>query len=313
MNTHFSHVPVMLCECVDGLNINPHGIYVDATLGGGGHSEAILQKLSAHGRLIGIDRDKTAICAASERLSLFGDMFLPAHGNFRDVKKILESLNIAKVNGILFDFGVSSPQIDCPQRGFSYLSDAPLDMRMDQGQQLTAYEVVNSWEFEKLKRIFYEYGEERYAALVAGKIVKYREAKPIDTTRCLAEIILGALPEKTKRLDQHPEKRVFQAIRIAVNDELNSISDALSDSYGLLAPGGRLCAISFHSLEDRIVKNSFSALARGCVCPPDFPVCVCNGKPQIKILTKKPITATEHEQQLNSRSKSAKLRIAEKI
>lgn len=306
------HKPVLLKECIEGLNIKPEGIYLDGTLGRAGHSLEIVKRLSS-GRLIAIDRDMTAIEESRKTLEPFVDRVTLVHGNFRDLKSILDGLNIDRVDGMLFDLGVSSPQLDDKERGFSYMADAPLDMRMDKGETLSAYEVVNGWDEQRLRKILFEYGEERYAARIAEAIVKRRQRKPIETTLELVEIIKSAMPAAALREKQHPAKRSFQAIRIAVNDELGSISDMLSDAVDRLRAGGRLAVISFHSLEDRLVKNAMQSGEKGCTCPKDFPVCVCGFKPKLKVITRKPITASEEEIRENPRARSAKLRIAERI
>ena len=307
----FHHVSVLLEECVTGLNIRPEGIYVDGTLGGAGHSCRIAEGLTT-GRLIGIDRDPVALKAAGERLAPYGDRVTLVHSNFCRMASVLEGLGISGVDGILLDLGVSSPQLDNGQRGFSYMADAPLDMRMDGGDALTADTVVNTWSYEELKKILYEYGEERYAPAIASAIVRRRETAPIRTTLELVDVIRSAMPPAALREKQHPAKRSFQAIRIAVNDELNSVAKAMEDAIPLLNPGGRLAVITFHSLEDRIVKNAMAAAARGCICPPEFPVCVCGRKPQVDILTRKPIVSAPQELERNPRARSAKLRICQK-
>ncbi len=307
----FHHVSVLLEECVTGLNIRPEGIYVDGTLGGAGHSCRIAEGLTT-GRLIGIDRDPVALKAAGERLAPYGDRVTLVHSNFCRMASVLEGLGISGVDGILLDLGVSSPQLDDGQRGFSYMADAPLDMRMDGGDALTADTVVNTWSYEELKKILYEYGEERYAPAIASAIVRRRETAPIRTTLELVDVIRSAMPPAALREKQHPAKRSFQAIRIAVNDELNSVAKAMEDAIPLLNPGGRLAVITFHSLEDRIVKNAMAAAARGCICPPEFPVCVCGRKPQVDILTRKPIVSAPQELERNPRARSAKLRICQK-
>ena len=307
----FHHVSVLLEECVTGLNIRPEGIYVDGTLGGAGHSCRIAERLTT-GRLIGIDRDPVALKAAGERLAPYGDRVTLVHSNFCRMASVLEGLGISSVDGILLDLGVSSPQLDDGQRGFSYMADAPLDMRMDGGDALTADTVVNTWSYEELKKILYEYGEERYAPTIASAIVRRRETAPIRTTLELVDVIRSAMPPAALREKQHPAKRSFQAIRIAVNDELNSVAKAMEDAIPLLNPGGRLAVITFHSLEDRIVKNAMAAAAKGCICPPEFPVCVCGRKPQVDILTRKPIVAAPQELERNPRARSAKLRICQK-
>ena len=307
----FHHVSVLLEECVTGLNIRPEGIYVDGTLGGAGHSCRIAERLTT-GRLIGIDRDPVALKAAGERLAPYGDRVTLVHSNFCRMASVLEGLGISGVDGILLDLGVSSPQLDDGQRGFSYMADAPLDMRMDGGDALTADTVVNTWSNEELKKILYEYGEERYAPAIASAIVRRRETAPIRTTLELVEVIRSAMPPAALREKQHPAKRSFQAIRIAVNDELNSVAKAMEDAIPLLNPGGRLAVITFHSLEDRIVKNAMAAAAKGCICPPEFPVCVCGRKPQVDILTRKPIVSAPQELERNPRARSAKLRICQK-
>ena len=307
----FHHVSVLLEECVTGLNIRPEGIYVDGTLGGAGHSCRIAEGLTT-GRLIGIDRDPVALKAAGERLAPYGDRVTLVHSNFCRMASVLEGLGISGVDGILLDLGVSSPQLDDGQRGFSYMADAPLDMRMDGGDALTADTVVNTWSYEELKKILYEYGEERYAPAIASAIVRRRETAPIRTTLELVDVIRSAMPPAALREKQHPAKRSFQAIRIAVNDELNSVAKAMEDVIPLLNPGGRLAVITFHSLEDRIVKNAMAAAAKGCICPPEFPVCVCGRKPQVDILTRKPIVSAPQELERNPRARSAKLRICQK-
>ena len=307
----FHHVSVLLEECVTGLNIRPEGIYVDGTLGGAGHSCRIAERLTT-GRLIGIDRDPVALKAAGERLAPYGDRVTLVHSNFCRMASVLEGLGISGVDGILLDLGVSSPQLDDGQRGFSYMADAPLDMRMDGGDALTADTVVNTWSYEELKKILYEYGEERYAPAIASAIVRRRETAPIRTTLELVDVIRSAMPPAALREKQHPAKRSFQAIRIAVNDELNSVAKAMEDAIPLLNPGGRLAVITFHSLEDRIVKNAMAAAAKGCICPPEFPVCVCGRKPQVDILTRKPIVSASQELERNPRARSAKLRICQK-
>lgn len=309
--SEFHHVSVLLDECIEGLNIKPDGIYVDGTLGGAGHSYHIAEELTT-GRLIGIDRDPVALKAAGERLSPFADRVTLVHSNFCRMEQVLQELGISGVDGILLDLGVSSPQLDDGSRGFSYMTDAPLDMRMDNGDALSADTVVNTWSYEELKRILYDYGEERYAPAIAAAIVRKREVSPIRTTLELVDVIRSAMPPTALREKQHPAKRTFQAIRIAVNDELNSVSKAMDAAIPCLNPGGRLAVITFHSLEDRIVKNAMAAAAKGCICPPEFPVCVCGRKPQVTVLTRKPIVSGEEELERNPRARSAKLRICEK-
>lgn len=308
----FTHYPVMLHECIEGLNIRPDGVYVDGTLGRAGHSMEIAKRLTT-GRLYCIDRDMAAIEAARDRLSPWMDRVSLIHGNFTDLDQLLEEYNAPPADGMLFDFGVSSPQLDDPARGFSYMQDAPLDMRMDQSQPLTARTVVNEWSQEELKRILYQYGEERYAPAIAAAIVRAREESPIETTLQLVEVIRSAMPAPALREKQHPAKRSFQAIRIAVNDELTAAQRVIDQAVPRLAKGGRLCVITFHSLEDRIVKNGFGTFAKGCTCPPDFPVCVCGKKPTLKSVSKKPVLPSQKELEENPRSRSAKLRIAEKL
>ena len=309
--SEFHHVSVLLDECIEGLNIKPDGIYVDGTLGGAGHSYHIAEKLTT-GRLIGIDRDPVALKAAGERLSPFADRVTLVHSNFCRMGQVLQELGISGVDGILLGLGVSAPQLDDGSRGFSYMTDAPLDMRMDNGDALSADTVVNTWSYEELKRILYDYGEERYAPAIAAAIVRKREISPIRTTLELVDVIRSAMPPAALREKQHPAKRTFQAIRIAVNDELNSVSKAMDAAIPCLNPGGRLAVITFHSLEDRIVKNAMAAAAKGCICPPEFPVCVCGRKPQVTVLTRKPIVSGEEELERNPRARSAKLRICEK-
>ena len=308
----FHHISVLLNECIEGLNIRSDGIYVDGTLGGAGHSFQIAARLK-DGKLIGIDRDQVALKAAGERLSVYGERVQLVHSNFCHMAQVLKELNIQGVDGILLDLGVSSPQLDDGQRGFSYMVDAPLDMRMNSADSLSAHTVVNTWSQEELKRILYNYGEERYAPQIAAAICRKRAEKPIETTLELVEIIKNAMPPAALREKQHPAKRSFQAIRIAVNDELGAVEQIMADAVELLNPGGRLCIITFHSLEDRIVKLGMQDAAKGCTCPPNFPVCVCGKKPKVKLITKKPIVASDEELEENPRSRSAKLRICEKI
>ena len=310
--SEFHHVSVLLEECIEALNIKPDGIYVDGTLGGGGHSSRIAAQLTT-GRLIGIDRDPVALAAAGERLKPFADRVTLVHSNFDEMDTVLKDLGIPGVDGILMDLGVSSPQLDDGSRGFSYMTDAPLDMRMNGEDTLDARQIVNTWSYEELKRILYDYGEERYAPRIAGAICKRREEAPIETTLELVDIIRGAMPAAALREKQHPAKRSFQAIRIAVNDELGSVERVMKGAVPCLNPGGRLAVITFHSLEDRIVKNAMAEAAKGCICPREFPVCVCGRKPQVKIITRKPITATDDELAANPRARSAKLRVCEKL
>ena len=310
--TEFTHRPVLLDECIEHLNIRPDGVYIDGTLGRAGHSREIARRLTT-GRLICIDRDQAALDAAPERLGEWMDRVTLVHGNFRDLAAVMDSLNLAGADGMLFDLGVSSPQLDDGTRGFSYMQDAPLDMRMDQSAPLTGYDVVNAWPREELKRILYRYGEERYAPQIAAAIERRRQEKPIETTLELVEIIRSAMPPAALREKQHPAKRTFQAIRIAVNDELSAVDELLQAAIPRLNPGGRLCVISFHSLEDRIVKTAFAGFAKGCTCPPDFPVCVCGKKPQIRLIPRKPIRPSPQELAVNPRARSAKLRVAEKL
>ena len=310
--TDFHHVSVLLDECIDGLAIKPDGIYVDGTLGGAGHSFQIAKRLTT-GRLIGIDRDPVALKAAGERLAPFADRVTLVHSNFCEIAQVLKDLNIAGVDGILLDLGVSSPQLDDSSRGFSYMADAPLDMRMNSEDTMSAYDVVNNWSFEELKRILFDYGEERYAPKIASAICKKREEKPIETTLELVDVIRGAMPAQALREKQHPAKRSFQAIRIAVNDELGSVEKVMKDAIPCLNPGGRLAVITFHSLEDRIVKTAMAGAAKGCTCPPSFPVCVCGKKPLVQVITRKPIVSGEEELERNPRARSAKLRVCEKV
>lgn len=309
----FHHVSVMLEETVQGLVTDPQGTYVDCTLGGGGHSHRIAELLAPEGRLIGLDQDEAAIRAATERLADVGCRVEIVHSNFRHLEKVLHGLGIEQVDGVVFDLGVSSHQIDTAERGFSYMQDAPLDMRMDPEASLSAYEVVNTYSQEELARIFHDYGEERWGKRIAEFIVKEREESPIKTTGELVEVICKAVPKAVRRASAgHPAKRIFQAIRIEVNDELGILENAFKTAVRFLKPGGRLAIITFHSLEDRIAKQTLKEMARGCICPPELPVCTCKHKPEIKLLGK-PKQATKEELRGNSRSKSAKLRIAEKL
>ena len=310
--TEFFHISVLLQECIDGLNIKPDGIYADGTLGGAGHSSQIAKRLTG-GRLIGIDRDTVALQAATERLAPYADRVTLVHSNFSEIAKVFADLQIDGADGILLDLGVSSPQLDDGERGFSYMVDAPLDMRMNNEDALSAETVVNTWSQEELKRILYTYGEERYAPQIAAAICRRREERPIATTLELVDIIRSAMPPAALREKQHPAKRSFQAIRIAVNDELGAVEKVMRDAISLLKPGGRLAVITFHSLEDRIVKTAMAEAAKGCTCPPNFPICTCGKKPLVKIISRKPITASDAELEANPRSRSAKLRICEKI
>ena len=307
----YGHQPVLLEECLQALDIRPEGVYLDGTLGRAGHSLEILRRLKG-GRLIGIDRDMTAITAAKERLAEFGDRVTLVHSNFSEVGDVLRDLGVSGVDGMLFDLGVSSPQLDEAHRGFSYMQDAPLDMRMDETAALDAFQVVNTWGEEELRRILYDYGEERYAPQIARAIVRRRGECPIATTLELVEVIRSAMPGAALREKQHPAKRSFQAIRIAVNGELDALPPMLHGAVEWLNPGGRLAVITFHSLEDRIVKQTMRELATGCTCPPEFPVCVCGKKPKLKLITRKPIVSGPEELERNPRARSAKLRVAER-
>lgn len=306
------HISVLLNECIENLNIKPDGIYVDGTLGLGGHSEQILKRLKS-GRLIGIDRDESAIKRTGERLKSYADKMTLVHGNFCDVSDILDELGIDSVDGMLFDLGVSSPQLDESERGFSYMNDAPLDMRMDNTGVLTAWNVVNEWPETEIIRILRDYGEERYARRIAQRIAEKRENKPIDTTLELVDIIRSAMPAAALREKQHPAKRSFQAIRIAVNDELGAVEEMMRTAPDKLRPGGRLCVISFHSLEDRIVKTAIAARENGCTCPREAPICTCGFVQTLRNVHRKPIVPCEDELNNNPRSRSAKLRVAERV
>jgi len=307
----FKHVPVLLSECIEGLNIRPDGVYADGTLGGGGHSSVIFSHLKG-GKLIGIDRDAEAIAAASARIGNRENMVY-VHDNYKNIKNILAENNVSGLDGALIDLGISSYQIDNPERGFSYTKDAPLDMRMNQKDSLSAYDVVNTYSKDKLAKIIYDYGEERYGRKIAELIEAERARKPISTTAELAEVIRRAVPAKSVPKGSHPAKRTFQAIRIEVNGELADLKNAVTDFFDCLNTNGRLCIITFHSLEDRIVKHVFGELCSGCTCPKEFPVCVCGKKPRGRLINRKPIVATDEEKEINSRSASAKLRVIEKI
>ena len=308
----FIHRPVLLDECIEALSIRPDGIYLDGTLGRAGHSREIVKRLTT-GRLICVDRDQAALDAAGERLAGWMDRVTLVHSNFDRVADILDGLGLRGVDGMLFDLGVSSPQLDDASRGFSYMADAPLDMRMDQGEGLTAADVVNTWPQEELRRMLQQYGEERYAPSIAAAIVRRRQERPIATTLELVEVIKGGMPAKALKEKQHPAKRSFQAIRIAVNDELASVERMLQGAVPRLNRGGRLAVITFHSLEDRIVKNALAQFARGCICPPDFPVCVCGRTPDVRLVHRKPVLPSEREIAENPRARSAKLRVAGKL
>lgn len=308
----FHHVSVLLAGVLDGLKIKPDGIYVDATLGGAGHSKAILDRLGPQGMLVGIDQDPAALSAAKERLSGRSDQVKLLKGNFSELKPLLASVGIEKIDGILFDLGVSSHQLDTPERGFSYQQQGPLDMRMNPSQHLTADEIIHNWSEEEISKILFEYGEEKFSRRIAKQIVKQRSEKRIENTLELAEIIKNAIPAATRRTGPHPAKRSFQGLRIAVNRELEILEQAFKDGVDLLKKEGRICVITFHSLEDRITKQVFKELENPCKCPPGFPMCACGKLPSIKIIGKAQ-GPTEEELEVNSRARSAKLRIAEKI
>ena len=311
-NAGYGHVPVLLGACMEALRVKPEGIYIDGTLGRAGHASEIVRRLTT-GRLIGIDRDPEALTACAERLAPWRERVTLLRGSFADLGALLDGIGAPDADGMLFDLGVSSPQLDDPARGFSYLRAAPLDMRMDTDSPLSAWHVVNEWPESELRRILYEYGEERYAPAIARGIVRARESRPVETTTELVDIIRAAMPARALREKQHPAKRTFQAIRIAVNGELDALEPMLNAAVEHLRPGGRLAVITFHSLEDRIVKGAFKAFMQGCVCPPEFPVCVCGRKPKVRAVTRKPVTADERELQANPRSRSAKLRVVEKL
>lgn len=308
----FKHVSVLLNETINELNIKEDGIYVDCTLGGAGHSSEVLKRLSEKGRLIGIDQDTDAIEAAKEKLKGYNNVTY-VHDNFHNIKHILDELNIEKVDGILMDLGVSSYQLDKPERGFSYMHDAPLDMRMNKESNFSAFDVINGYDENKLYRVIRDYGEEKFAKRIAEFIVNKRQEGNINSTFELVEIIKSAIPAKFRRQGPHPAKRTFQAIRIEVNGELEILNSTIEDGVNKLSSNGRMCIITFHSLEDRIVKNKFKELKNPCICPPDIPICVCGRKPKIEIITRKPIGPSEDEISINPRSRSAKLRVAEKI
>lgn len=308
----FNHISVLLNECIEGLNIKENGIYVDGTLGGGGHSSHIAAKLTT-GRLIGIDQDTDAIQAASKRLEPYKNVFTAIHSNFYNVREVLDNLGIEKADGFLLDLGVSSYQLDEADRGFSYMHDAPLDMRMNRENEYSAWNVVNEKSEKELNDIIFKYGEEKWAKRIAQFIVQERAIKPIETTYDLVEVIKKAVPKGARRDGPHPAKRTFQAIRIEVNGELAILDKTVDDMVASLNPGGRLCIITFHSLEDRIIKNAMKRHENPCVCPPEFPVCVCGKKPDGKVITRKPILPSDEELEFNPRSRSAKLRILERI
>lgn len=309
----FAHIPVMLNECLEGLNIKADGTYVDGTVGGAGHSIEIVKRLSENGRLICVDKDEDALKAAGERLAPYKDRVTFIHDDYKNLVNELDSIGVGKVDGILLDLGVSSYQLDNAERGFSYMKDAPLDMRMDRSQRISAHEVVNGYTESELARILFDYGEEKLARQIARNIVRARSEKPIETTLELAKIVEDTYPAKTRWKFGHPAKRTFQAIRIEVNDELSSLGEAVTAMARRLDKGGRMAVITFHSLEDRIVKSAFKELSLACTCPPDFPVCVCGKVQEVELVNKKPITASEEELENNSRSQSAKLRVIEKL
>ncbi|BCG60246.1 16S rRNA (cytosine(1402)-N(4))-methyltransferase RsmH [Paenibacillus sp. URB8-2] len=316
----FHHITVLKEEATEGLRVREDGIYVDCTLGGAGHSALIASRLGSKGRLIALDQDDWALDNAREKLAAFGDKVILVKTNFRDLEEVLGSLQavpqidgVPQVDGILFDLGVSSPQFDEGERGFSYNHDAPLDMRMDRSAELTAAEIVNTWPEREIARVLFQYGEEKFSRRIAGKIVERRAVRPIESTGELADIIKEAIPAATRRTGGHPAKRSFQGLRIAVNDELGAFEEALHASVRCLAPGGRVSVITFHSLEDRICKQILNSYVGRCTCPPDFPLCVCGGKGQVKLINRKPLIPGEEELKLNPRARSAKLRIAEKL
>ncbi len=309
----FSHRSVLLQECMDGLAIRPDGIYIDGTAGGAGHSSEIAKRLGANGRLIALDQDATAVAVATERLSVFGERARVVKSNFCELEAVCEELGITQIDGLLLDLGVSSYQLDTAERGFSYQADAPLDMRMDTSRPLTAKTVVNEYSEDQLRRILFEYGEERFSSRIASNIIRAREKAMIETTGELVDIIKRSIPASSKDGGHHPAKRSFQALRIEVNSELDVIAPAIKSAVRLLSSGGRIAIITFHSLEDRIVKRCFAELASGCTCPKDLPVCVCGKRPQIKQVSKKPILPSAEELEANPRSRSAKLRVAEKL
>jgi len=311
-NQAFSHRSVLLDECIEALAIKPEGIYIDGTAGGGGHSFEIAKHLDG-GRLIAIDQDEAAIAAAGKKLEIYGERAQVVRSNFSEIAEVCDRLGIDGIDGLLLDLGVSSYQLDTAERGFSYNADAPLDMRMDKRRTLSAYEVVNTYSEAELKRILFEYGEERYSGLIAAAIVRERQRGPIETTLALSDLIRSAIPAHAREGGHHPAKRSFQAIRIEVNGELDVIEPAIRAAVARLNKGGRVAIITFHSLEDRIVKQTFASLAQGCTCPKDFPICVCGHKPTVKIITRKPILPSKTELEENPRSRSAKLRVAEKL
>lgn len=308
----FKHISVLLNESVDALQIKPNGIYVDGTMGGGGHSEAICKRIAEGGRLIGIDRDTEALCASKKRLSDYPFVSY-VHNNYKNIKEVLSELDIDKIDGAVLDLGVSSYQLDCKERGFSYMEDAPLDMRMNRESGKSAYDIINTYSERELSDIFFKYGEEKFSKKIAKIICERREVKPIETTLELVDITKAAIPERFRQKGSHPAKRVFQAVRIEVNGELEDLKGALDDFFDSLNVGARLAVITFHSLEDRIVKTAFNEYATGCTCPKDFPICVCGKKPRGKVITRKPVLPTDEEYEYNKRSKSAKLRIVEKL
>lgn len=308
----FHHVSVLLDECIENLNIKPDGVYVDCTMGGAGHSKEIVKKLSNKGLFIGFDQDKNAIKTAKERLSEYSDRVKFVHSNFENIKDELEKIGVYKIDGVLADLGVSSHQLDEADRGFSYMQDAPLDMRMDVRCEFSAYDVVNGYTEEELAKIIKDYGEENWAKRIAKFIVEERKENKIETTKELVDIIKKAIPKKARIDGPHPAKRTFQAIRIEVNNELGVITKMIEDASSIMNKGGRICIITFHSLEDRIVKNAFKELSLDCICPPHLPMCQCDKKSEVKIITRKPIVPTDEEIEVNPRSRSAKLRVAEK-
>jgi 16S rRNA (cytosine1402-N4)-methyltransferase len=312
-NINFSHRSVLLEECMEGLNIRPDGTYIDGTAGGAGHSSVIASRLGEGGRLIALDQDETAVAVATERLSVFGERARVVRSNFRELAAVCKMLEIEKIDGLLLDLGVSSYQLDTAERGFSYQADAPLDMRMDVRNPLTARTVVNEYSEDAIRRILFEYGEERFSSRIASNIIREREKAPIETTGELVEIIKRSIPAAQRDGGHHPAKRSFQALRIEGNAELDVIAPAIRSAVRLLNKGGRVAIITFHSLEDRIVKQTFAELAQGCTCPKNFPVCVCGKKPELKVITRKPILPSNEELEVNPRSRSAKLRVAEKL